>query len=94
MKELGATKIENKFVHGDHIINLLENDDPATIRIILVLHCHKCRSYIRTTIQLHYITRELRIRTIDKLYESFKKDIVESCEEAKLLGIISAIHNS
>ncbi len=94
MKEIDAIKINHDFRHGDHVITLLENDDPATLKVIYYMSCRHCRNYVRTSLELKLHINESRIETINMLYNSFKNSVVESCEEARLLGIIAHIHNT
>jgi hypothetical protein len=94
MKEIDAIKIDHNFKHGDHTVTLLENDDPETLKVTYCVNCRYCRNYVRTSLQLKLHTKESRIKTINKLYDSFRNSVVESCKEAKLLGIIAHIHNT
>lgn len=94
MKETGAIKIDPNFRYGDHIITLLENDNPESLKVIYCVNCRYCRNYVRTSLQLNLFTKESRVKIINKLYDSFRSSVVESCEEARLLGIIAQIHNT
>jgi hypothetical protein len=93
MNEIDVDKIDIKLLKfGDHELYFIERDNPEDLRVYFIIRCRKCGSHITTSIKLHNAVVDLKYKISSKLFDSFRSNIVESCDEAKRLGIINSIH--
>lgn len=84
--------------YGDHDLQITSVDNPATLKIICGVRCRGCGWYFRTHVDLLVGARQAADRailegTFYQLLRRFVAEVDRNCKTAKLMAVVTAVHD-
>lgn len=84
--------------YGDHDLQITSADNPATLKIVCGVRCRGCGWYFRTHVDLLVGARQAADRailegTFYQLLRRFVSEVDQDCKTAKLMAVVSAVHD-
>ena len=80
----------------EHDMQLKERSDPTTMTVTYELRCRRCRWYISSRVSLgsaFFQVELMKCHIVDQLTRQWAEDVVEDCDLAKDLAVVSSVHD-